>query len=103
MFISIIGLFTGFFLSPYFLIAIVIALAFGFVFQTVLFQILLRAKKETLSRWRAAILLLIRRMTSKPPMVVYEISPRRDNQGVGLMHDACPFGRLCYGERGASR
>jgi len=103
MFINIIGLFTGFFLSPYFLIAIVIALAIGFVFQTVLFQILLRAKKETLSRWRAAILPLIRRMTSKPPMDVYEIRPRRDKQGVDLISDALPFGRLWYGEPDAIR
>ena len=98
MFISIIGLFTGFLFSPYLLIAIVIALAIGFVFQTALFQILLRAKKETLSRWRAAILPLFGWMTSTRPTDVYEIRPRRDKQGVDLISDALPFGRLWYGE-----
>ena len=76
MFISIIGLFTGFLFSSYLLIAIVIALAIGFVFQTALFEILVRAKNETLTRWRAAILPLIGRMTSTRPTDVYEIRPR---------------------------
>ncbi len=98
MSISIIGLFTGFLSSPYLLIATVIALAIGFVFQTVLFQILVRAKNETLTRWRAAILSLIVRMTSKRPTDVYEIRPRRDKQGVDLISNALPFGRLWYGE-----
>ena len=98
MSISIIGLFTGFLSSPYLLIATVIALAIGFVFQTVLFQILVRAKNETLTRWRAAILALIGRMTSKRLTDVYEIRPRPDKQGVDLISDALPFGRLWYGE-----
>jgi hypothetical protein len=98
MFISIIGLLAGFLFSRHLLIATVIALAIGFVFQTALFQILLRAKKETLSRWRAAILPLLGRMTSTPPTDVYEIRPRRDKRGVDLISDALPFGRLWYGE-----
>src|SRR3989475_10879330 len=98
MFISIIGLFTGFLFSSYLLIAIVIALAIGFVFQTALFEILVRAKNETLTRWRAAILPLIGRMTSTRPTDLYEIRPRRDKQGVDLISDALPFGRLWYGE-----
>ena len=98
MFISNIGLLTGFLFSPYLLIATLIVLAVGFVFQTALFQILLRAKKETLTRWRAAILPLLGRMTSTRPTDVYEIRPRRDKQGVDLISDALPFGRLWYGE-----
>ena len=98
MFISIIGLFTGFLFSSYLLIAIAIALAIGFVFQTALFEILVRAKNETLTRWRAAILALIGRMTSKRLTDVYEIRPRPDKQGVDLISDALPFGRLWYGE-----
>jgi len=98
MFISVIGLFTGLLFSRYLLIATVIALAIGFVFQTALFEILVRAKNETLTRWRAAILSLIVRMTSKRPTDVYEIRPRRDKQGVDLISNALPFGRLWYGE-----
>jgi len=98
MFISVIGLFAGFLFSRHLLIAIVIALAIGFVFQTALFQILLRAKKETLSRWRAAILPLFGWMTWTRPTDIYEIRPRRDKQGVDLISDALPFGRLWYGE-----
>ncbi len=41
------------------MIGIVIALAVGFFFQTVLFQIVVRAKSGTLQQWRAAILSLI--------------------------------------------
>ena len=62
-----------------------------------------RAKNETLTRWKAVILPLIRRMTSKPPMDIYEIRPRRDKQGVDLISDALPFGRLWYGEPDAIR
>ena len=98
MFISIIGLFTGFLFSPYLLIATVIALVIGFVFQTALFEIVLRAKNETLTRWRAVILPLIERMAPTRPTDVYEIRPRRDKQGVDLISDALPFGRLWYGE-----
>ena len=98
MFISIIGLFTGFLFSPYLLIATVIALVIGFVFPTALFEIVLRAKNETLTRWRAVILPLIERMAPTRPTDVYEIRPRRDKQGVDLISDALPFGRLWYGE-----
>jgi hypothetical protein len=98
MFISIIGLFTGFLFSPYLLIATVIALVIGFVFQTALFEIVLRAKNETLTRWIAVILPLIERMAPTRPTDVYEIRPRRDKQGVDLISDALPFGRLWYGE-----
>jgi hypothetical protein len=98
MFISIIGLFTGFLFSRYLLIATVIALAIGLVFHTALFQILVRAKNETLTRWRAAVFPLLGWMTSTPPTDVYEIRPRRDKQGVDLISAALPFGRLWYGE-----
>ena len=98
MFISVIGLFTGLLFSRYLLIATVIALAIGFVFQTALVEILVRAKNETLTRWRAAILALIGRMTSKRLTDVYEIRPRPDKQGVDLISDALPFGRLWYNE-----
>ena len=98
MFISIIGLFTGFLFSPYLLIATVIALVIGFVFQTALFEIVLRAKNETLARWRAVILPLIERMAPTRPTDVYEIRPRRDRQGIDLISGALPFGRLWYGE-----
>ena len=80
------------------IIATVIALAIGFVFQTTLFEILIRAKNETLIRCKAAVLSLIGRMTSTRPRQVYEIRPRRDKQGVDLISDALPFGRLWYGE-----
>ena len=90
MFISVIGLFTGLLFSRYLLIATVIALAIGFVFQTALVEILVRAKNETLTRWRAAILALIGQMTSKRLTDVYEIRPRPDKQGVDLISDALP-------------
>ena len=98
MFISIIRLFTGFLFSPYSLIAIAIALAIGFIFQAALFQILIRAKNETLTRWRASVLSLIGQMISTRPTNVYEIRPRRDKQGVDLISDSLPFGRLWYNE-----
>jgi len=98
MFISIIRLFTGFLFSPYSLIAIAIALAIGFIFQAALFQILIRAKNETLTRWRASVLSLIGQMISTRPTDVYEIRPRRDKQGVDLISDSLPFGRLWYNE-----
>src|SRR5205809_7695566 len=98
MFISNIALFIVFLFSPYLLISTLIVLAVGFVFQTALFQILLRAKKETLTRWRAAILPLIGQMISTRPTDVYEIRPRRDKQGVDLISDSLPFGRLWYNE-----
>jgi hypothetical protein len=83
------------------IIATVIVLSIGFVFQTALFEILIRAKNETLTRWRAAVLSLIGRMTSTRPTQVYEIRPRRDKQGVDLISDALLFGRLWYGEPNA--
>src|SRR5205823_11694875 len=69
--------------------------------QTALVRILLPAKKEALTRCRAAILPLLGRMTSTRPTDVYEIRPRRDKQGVDLISDALPFGRLWYGEPNA--
>jgi hypothetical protein len=59
VFISVVGLFTGFFFAYHLEIGIVIELAVGFVFQIVLFQRLVRAKGGTLVTWRAAILSLI--------------------------------------------
>jgi hypothetical protein len=35
-------------------------------------------------------------MKSKHPPHVYEIRPRKDERGVGLISDALPFGRLWY-------
>ncbi len=58
-FVSLISLFTGFLFYRQLMIGIVIALAVGFFFQTVLFQIAVRAKSGTLQQWRAAILSLI--------------------------------------------
>jgi hypothetical protein len=58
-FVSLIGLFTGFLFYRHVMIGIVIALTVGFFFQTVLFQIAVRAKSGTLQQWRAAILSLI--------------------------------------------
>jgi len=59
VFVSIIGLFTGFVFSHHPGIGLLIVLTIGCVFQTVLFQIVVRAKNETLMRWRAVILSLI--------------------------------------------
>jgi hypothetical protein len=28
-------------------------------------------------------------------LIAYEVRPRKDNRGVGLISDALPFGRLC--------
>ena len=56
IFISIVGLFTGWLFAYHIAIGFLIALAIGWAFQTVLFQIAVRAKNETLQRWRAAIL-----------------------------------------------
>jgi hypothetical protein len=58
-FVSLIGLFTGFLFYRHVMIGIVIALTVGFFFQTVLFQIAVRAKSGTLQQWRAAIVCLI--------------------------------------------
>jgi hypothetical protein len=32
---------------------------------------------------------------------LYEVRPRKDQRGVGLISDALPFGRLWYGEPNA--
>ena len=34
-------------------------------------------------------------------MHVYEVRPRKDHRGVGLISDVLPFGRMCYGEPNA--
>ena len=34
-------------------------------------------------------------------MHIYEVRPRKDKQGVNLISDALPFGRLWYGEPNA--
>jgi len=34
-------------------------------------------------------------------MHFYEVRPRKDNRGVGLISDVLLFGRLCYGEPNA--
>jgi hypothetical protein len=31
-------------------------------------------------------------------LIAYEVRPRKDNRGVGLISDALPFGRLSYRE-----
>ena len=53
---SIVGLFTGWLFAYHLVIGLLIALGIGWAFQTVLFQIAVRAKSETLEQWRAAIL-----------------------------------------------
>ena len=56
IFISIVGLFTGWLFAYHLGIGLLIALAIGWAFQTVVFQIAVRAKSGTLQQWRAAIL-----------------------------------------------
>ncbi|MGA2251104.1 hypothetical protein [Terracidiphilus sp.] len=56
IFTSIVGLFVGWLLAYHQVIGFLIALGIGWVFQTVLFQIAVRAKSGTLQQWRAAIL-----------------------------------------------
>jgi hypothetical protein len=58
-FLSIIDLFTGFVFANHMEIGLLISLAVAFAFQTVFFQIAVRAKNGTLVRWRAAVLSLI--------------------------------------------
>jgi len=58
-FLSIIGLFTGFVFANHMEIGLLIFLAVAFAFQTVFFQIAVRAKNGTLVRWRAAVVSLI--------------------------------------------
>jgi len=55
-FLSIIGLFTGFVFANYMEIGLLISLAVAFAFQTVFFQIAVRAKNGTFVRWRTAVL-----------------------------------------------
>jgi len=52
------GLLMGFFSCPD-IVGIVITLVITWLFQTVLFQIVVRSKNGTLARWRAAILSLV--------------------------------------------
>jgi uncharacterized membrane protein YiaA len=59
IFICVIGLFTGFVFHSHMAAGFIIALVIGCAFQTVLFQIVVRAKNETLARWRAATLSII--------------------------------------------
>jgi hypothetical protein len=56
IFISIVSLFTGWLFAYHVVIGPLIALAIGWAFQTVLFQIAVRAKSRTLQQWRAAML-----------------------------------------------
>ena len=56
VFISIVGLFAGWLFAYHMTIGLLVALIVWWVFQTVLFQIAVRAKSETLTLWRAAIL-----------------------------------------------
>ena len=56
IFTSIVGLITGWLLTSHMSIGILIALGIGWAFQTILFQIAVRAKGGTLQQWRAAIL-----------------------------------------------
>jgi len=56
IFISIVGLFTGWLFTYRLAAGLLIALVIGWAFQTILFQIAIRAKSGTLQLWRAAIL-----------------------------------------------
>jgi hypothetical protein len=56
IFIVIVGAITGFLFAYHLAIGLLIALAIGWAFQTVLFQIAVPAKCGTLQQWRAAIL-----------------------------------------------
>src|SRR6266853_5953631 len=56
IFISIVGLFTGWVFAYHLAIGLLIALAVGWAFQTVLFQVAVRAKSGILQHWRASIL-----------------------------------------------
>jgi NhaP-type Na+/H+ or K+/H+ antiporter len=58
-FVSLMGLLTGFVFSRQLGIGLLVAVAIGFVFQAVLFQIPARAQSETLIGWRAATLSFI--------------------------------------------
>jgi hypothetical protein len=56
IFLSIVGLVTGWLFAYHMVVGVLIGLAIGWAFQTVLFQIAVRAKSGTPVRWRAAIL-----------------------------------------------
>ncbi len=56
---TIIGLFMGFLFAYHMAIGLLIALAISWAFQTVIFQIFVRAKNGTLQQWRAAILSVV--------------------------------------------
>ena len=56
IFTSIVGLFTDWLFAYHLVIGLLIAFGIGWAFQTVLFQIAIRAKSGTLQRWRAALL-----------------------------------------------
>lgn len=56
VFMSIIGIFMGYLFAHHMAIGLFITLVVVWFFQTVLFQIAVRAKGETLRQWRAAIL-----------------------------------------------
>jgi len=59
IFMSIVGIVAGWVFAYHLTIGILLALAIGWAFQTILFQIAVRAKSGTLQQWRAAILSLI--------------------------------------------
>ena len=56
IFITIVGLITGYLFAIHIGIGLLIALAIGWAFQTVFFQIAVRTKSGTLQQWRSAIL-----------------------------------------------
>jgi len=58
-FIIIVGLFMGYLLAYHMTIGLLISLAIGWAFQTLLFRIAVRAKSGTLQLWRAAILSVV--------------------------------------------
>ena len=55
----IVGLFMGFLFAYHMAIGLLIAFAISWAFQTVVFQIFVRAKSGTLQQWRAAILSVV--------------------------------------------
>jgi hypothetical protein len=54
--INLLGLFTGWLFAYHLGIGLIIALLIGWIFQTALYQVAVRAKSGTLERWRAAVL-----------------------------------------------
>ena len=59
IFLYIVGGLMGWLFADHMIIGLVIALGIAWVFQTVFFQIAVRAKSGTLVRWRAAVLSLV--------------------------------------------